>query len=462
MILHVYQLKLSHFTHIQHKCFTSIGTTIVVVPLPPLKFLEHNTYNIPASTSKFTGEENRHIGMTEVELQLRLDPEGRTIPSEDFCKSSSRSVGKEEVKMDYSSKTVLTSLVEEACSDLLDDLLFDCEITDCALLPRTFWINCDEKPRCALEQMALEVFKHHVKDGVNFDPSTSGAEWWVQIRPSPPAGRYRLLDDGKDGKDEDADDLETTGICFHWDKDEDLRLMMGGNMYIHPHISTVTYMSDSGAPTLALNNTVNPFTGEYLSPSEQSAYLSWPKQGKHLSFDGRFLHAAPSNLMEKGAFEKQMKVSDDISDENLKKKQLRRQRRVTFLVNVWLNYKPFNVEPFPESMMDKLTKISGKHPHLLFSEEEDCSKDCQNTVETVDDASNVTSFNWQMGGCDSKESISMNLPLEPIQNEMKVGGNVQLKWTCKEGAIGGVRLVQSCDTSVDTHTCLDNKRQKVI
>jgi len=283
----------------------------------------------------------------------------------------------------------------------------------------------------------------------------------VQIRPSPPAGRYRLLDDGKDGKDEDADDLETTGICFHWDKDEDLRLMMGGNMYIHPHISTVTYMSDSGAPTMALNNTVNPFTGEYLSPSEQSAYLSWPKSGKHLSFDGRFLHAAPSNLMEKGAFEKQMKVSDDISDENLKKKQLRRQRRVTFLVNVWLNYKPFNVEPFPESMMDKLTKISGKHPHVLFSEEEDCSKDCQNTVETVDDASNVTSFKWQMGGCDSNESISMNLPLEPIQNEMKVGGNVQLNWTYKEGAIGGVQLVQSCDTSVDTNTCLDSKRQKV-
>jgi len=73
--------------------------------------------------------------MTEVELQLRLDPEGRTIASEDFCKSSSRSVGKEEVKMDYSSKTVLTSLVEESCSGLLDDLLFDCEVTDCALLP---------------------------------------------------------------------------------------------------------------------------------------------------------------------------------------------------------------------------------------------------------------------------------------------------------------------------------------
>ena len=400
--------------------------------------------------------------MTEVELQLRLDPEGRTIASEDFCKSAPALAGKE-VKMDYSSKTVLTSLAGAGIfdSNLLDDLLYDCEIADCALLPRTFWIQCDGRPRCVLEQMALEVFKHHVKDGVVFDPKTSGAEWWVQIRPSPPAGRYNLLDD-KEGKDNDDNDLETTGICFHWDKDEDLRLMMGGNMYIHPHISTVTYMSDSGAPTTALNCTVNSFTGEYFSPSDESAYLSWPKKGKHLSFDGRFLHAAPSNLMPIGAFEKQIKISDNITDENERKKQTRRQRRVTFLVNIWLNYKPFNVEPFPETMMDKLTKINDQVPHILFPENDDFKNCHDSKVENVGDGSdnNTTSFKWPMGGCGSNESISMHLQLESIQNEMKGGGNVQLKWICKEGA-KGVQLLQSCNTAVDPSVGQDNKRQKV-
>jgi|AntRauTorckE5430_2_1112549.scaffolds.fasta_scaffold09086_1 hypothetical protein len=405
--------------------------------------------------------------MTEVELQLRLDPEGRTIASEDFCKSAS-SLGGKEVKMDYSSKTVLTSLAETGTetgsidSKLFDDLLYDCEIADCALLPRTFWMHCDGKPRCILEQMALEVFKHHVKDGVVFDPSTSGAEWWVQIRPSPPAGRYNLLDD-KEDKDKDADDLETTGICFHWDKDEDLRLMMGGTMYIHPHISTVTYMSDSGAPTTALNYTVNSFTGEYFPPSDESAYLSWPKKGKHLSFDGRFLHAAPSNLMPKGAFQKQIKISDDITDLKKRKIQTRRQRRVTFLVNIWLNYKPFNVEPFPETMTDKLTKVNEEVPHVLFPEKEDVPNCLDNEVENACNGSDngTTRFKWPMGGCGSNESISMNLNLESIQNVMNDGGNVQLRWTCKEGA-KGVHLIQSCNTAVDSSAGQDSKRLKVI
>ena len=37
-------------------------------------------------------------------------------------------------------------------------------------------------------------------------------------------------------------------IGMHWDKDEDLVDQQGIN--IHPHLSTVTYLSDAGAPTL--------------------------------------------------------------------------------------------------------------------------------------------------------------------------------------------------------------------
>lgn len=103
----------------------------------------------------------------EFELNLSLDSNCRTK-----CDSTSST---ENTTIDYSSKTVLTSLADDSevkitksCPSsssasasvssleemgdeeklkLLDDLLFDCEITDCALLPRTFWMPCDMEVR---------------------------------------------------------------------------------------------------------------------------------------------------------------------------------------------------------------------------------------------------------------------------------------------------------------------------
>jgi hypothetical protein len=422
--------------------------------------------------------------MTEVELQLKIDPEGRTISDESTNSTQT---------IDYTSKTVLTSLADESNqilfpedelkrTSLLDEMLFDCEITDCALLPRTFWMPADgTEPRCVLEQCAMEIFRHHVKDGVVFDAKTSGAEWWVQIRPSPPAGRYALLpEEAINGGDcSDEVDLETTGVCFHWDKDEDLRLAMGGNMYIHPHISTVTYLSDSGAPTMALNYRVNTFTGEYMPPPESEpveAYLSWPKKGKHLSFDGRYLHAAPSNFMKSGTFNEQLKVPDEIKDEEQKKKQVRRQRRVTFLVNIWLNYKPFNVDIFPQSMIDKMTKTNDQTPKILFKDICDEVKYdiCDTTVQTHDQSSKENKcFKWSMGGCGSNESINMDVALDAIQSKIEDGGNIQLKWGHDvEGGRRGIALIQQenkpSETEVQSNqekssTSIerDEKRQKV-
>lgn len=110
---------------------------------------------------------------------------------------------------------------------------------------------------------------------------------WCQLRPSPEAGRYTMYEDK-------PDDISRTGISFHWDKDEDLRLMAGGNLYLHPHLSTVTYMTGLGSPTLVVNNRISPFSGEWMVPGEEGSdekkvegLVSWPTQGKHTSFDGR-------------------------------------------------------------------------------------------------------------------------------------------------------------------------------
>ncbi len=306
----------------------------------------------------------------------------------------------------------------------------------------------DVEPRCYLEKLALEVFHHHVpppSPHFFYDPETSGAEWWVQIRPSPPAGRYSQLADAND-KD---DDMGKTGISFHWDKDEDLRLLTGGSMYIHPHLSTVTYLTDLGAPTMVLSKRVNPMTGEYLEEGDGEnvdGFVSWPKRGKHLSFDARYLHAAPSDLMEKGLFDKQCKfeVSDDM-DEKEKKVLQRRHRRVTFLVNIWLNYKPFNVNSFPETMIGNLSKTDMIESSLFGSDgkkdkpaivrlsvDEDKAVIENTSADKDENQTTVVKKTWPMGGCDSKEQIEVPMPINIIRSDG--GSDVQLTW--HKGVIG--------------------------
>ena len=372
------------------------------------------------------------VEQEEIELNFRLDEEGRTAPTKTTTTEDDDPVP----TLDYRSQTVQTTFCYRNVYDNSDKpldaeaeqvLLLDCEMADSGLMPRTFWMPARGKEAgCSLEQFALDVFRHHVPEDAVYDPDTSGAEWWVQIRPSPPAGRYAM----HAAADLD-DEISRQGIWFHWDKDEDLRQLMGGDTtYIHPHLSTVTYLTPHGAPTLAVNRRIHPLTGKWIEPSEAGkdhGFLSWPRQGKHLSFDGRFLHAAPPDLLPKNArLSATTTTSKDVTSDQ--RKQIRRQRRVTFLVNIWLNYKPFNVHQFP--MLDKMSGTQpSKRGHLRFGSrsvltEEECH-------ETPD----WEPFRWPMGGCDSGESISLTLSLEQIRRKHKHGGDVNITWP-----VGGVRL----------------------
>ena len=39
-------------------------------------------------------------------------------------------------------------------------------------------------------------------------------------------------------------------LSMHWDKDEEMRVATG--VFVHPHLSTVTYLKDGRAPQPAL------------------------------------------------------------------------------------------------------------------------------------------------------------------------------------------------------------------
>jgi hypothetical protein len=376
----------------------------------------------------------------EIQVNFRLDTDGR------ICLAADED---DKCSLDYNTRVAATHLVVSSTDQtidesLFDEVLFDCEISDSGLLPRTFWIGAKDQPRCNLERIAKDIFDYHVSSSscaVNFHTETSGAEWWVQIRPSPQTGRYSMQ-----GMDDE------TGISFHFDKDEDLRILCGGKTYVHPHLSTVTYLTDYGAPTLIVEGfRVNNLTGDYMiaETKDLGIFVSWPLTGKHLSFDGRFLHAAPSDLQEPGSFSQQCEFSNgENMDPKIVRKKERQHRRCTFLVNIWLNYKPFNVNPFPETLLDKMSgfreESNGHKVKLLFNKNEDNSDPFrirgtnvaaitasfnQTMVEAAGVLPGMERFTWPIGDCDSDEAIQVNLPLKAIREEAIEGGNVCIRYS---------------------------------
>ena len=99
----------------------------------------------------------------------------------------------------------------------------------------TYWLPASAEPRCTLERLARRIFELHVTEaGAEFDAASSGAEFWTQVRSTGGADK---------------------GVGFHWDKDE--RMHSAYNIFVHPQISTVTYLGDAGAPTVVLEDALS-------------------------------------------------------------------------------------------------------------------------------------------------------------------------------------------------------------
>lgn len=200
---------------------------------------------------------------------------------------------------------------------------------DCTMafaLNSSNWLAADAEPRCALERLARAIFERHTA-GVPFNPATSGAEWWAQVR----GGGHRH-----------------EGIEFHWDVDEHFcDLPGGGGVHVHPHLSTVTYLTAVGAPTLILDagapTAASPEAVASVYGPVRGGALSYPRLGKTIVFDGAKLHGAvpcPGRGAPAGT------------------------TRVTFLVNVWLGHRPFAVEALPARLAASMSQQWRPHPTL--------------------------------------------------------------------------------------------------
>ena len=188
----------------------------------------------------------------------------------------------------------------------------------------SYWIDHGTEARCSLEKYALDIFDLHFKrTGLKVVPPNSGAEWWVQIRSN----------DGPDGE----------SLGFHWDRDEDIAATSMGKKIVCPAFATVTYLSDTGAPTVIAPLAPIAAKGKRAVPQ---IHVSHPSPGKHIVFRGDQLHGCPPEMMRKST--KKTSYS-----------------RVTLLVNVWIGHKPSAMKPLEEAVLAQLGETTESHEELF-------------------------------------------------------------------------------------------------
>ena len=290
-------------------------------------------------------------------------------------------------------------------------------------IQKSFWRCIDDtsKPSCTLEAIACELFEFHTKgrgyvlidasdsdkyegDIATLEPATdtpvqdrsknkkkkkkkkknkkvgkatnvrklrinrakSGVEWWVQVRgPNTPKG---------------------TSLGFHWDEnygenqgmDLERRKITRRNKL--PWLSTVSYMSDLGAPTVAVP--ISPFDVEQSLPKSKGlenddnelivseGYVSFPKLGKHMAFNGHYLHGVPAELVDEEGNPLSTFDGADARGRSQDKPYL----RVTFLVNIWINTGPPNCV-LPNSLLAPILCKSVNSHKDNTKKDEQCQTD---------------------------------------------------------------------------------------
>lgn len=146
---------------------------------------------------------------------------------------------------------------------------------------------------------------------------------------------------------------------IHFDADYGLEEQLP-NYTLHPRVATITYFSDTGVPTLILDKRSPPPSDpekKALNGHVHNAWLSHPRLGKHVAFDGRFLHGGPGEY-----FPSVAATSNECSEPTAKKRKVEGStaapggngKRTTFMVNIWLNHCPIESEPLDEDVIADL------------------------------------------------------------------------------------------------------------
>jgi len=300
----------------------------------------------------------------------------------------------------------------------------------------TYFWPCRMPPRCALEALVRAIFECHTREMMtttSFVPEQSGAEWWTLVldddddnddhkngEQQQGAGgnnkKPKKSDDEEDNKSESSSEEEEEGdeVGLHFDADYGLEAQ-APNLLLHPRIASVTYLSPCGSPTVVLDQKSPPpndLEKKTLQGSVRKAWLSRPVQGKHLAFDGRLLHGAPSTFFPGTTIQKtttatattETKKSDTTNgnaDAEPPAKRIKvadgtdvpqngtsTTKRMTLLVNIWLNHCPLDAEPLEDEIIEQM-----KTPFSSDGEQTGTGKTNGDDVDTAT-ATTQLPFTW--------------------------------------------------------------------
>ncbi len=270
--------------------------------------------------------------------------------------------------------------------DQEENIVHDCDLTFTARTKvdseayssgTTFFIPASMKPRCALEELALSIFQTYTKGlipGKHYDVERSGAEWWTLVldtssQSDNEKGANSETGDcnGDDDDDDDDDEEEGDEVGMHFDADYGLEAQLP-NYMLHPRVATVTYLSNKGVPTFIMNKrSPPPYDGQKssLNGSIGKGWLSCPMLGKHIGFDGRFLHGAIGTFIPKGLLPQGKNDSNDNDERTAKRRKVGEDgglkaikkndsKRITFMVNVWINHCPIDAELIDDNLCSQM------------------------------------------------------------------------------------------------------------
>lgn len=318
----------------------------------------------------------------------------------------------------------------------MENIIHDCELAFTARTKEdseayssgaTFFIPSHMKPRCALEQLASDIFKTHTKGlepGKHFDPDRSGSEWWLLVLDS----NSSSMDDDKNDKDRsssDEEDDEDDEVGMHFDADYGLEDQLP-NYLLHPRVATVTYLSNVGVPTLVLDKNSPPPTDvekKSLNGDIEKGWLSFPVIGKHICFDGRLLHGAPGTFFPAMNNVPNRNSEDESEQHSSKRRKLeggektealtnepQSSKRITFMVNVWLNHCPIDAELFDDGLCYKM-KINYE-----------ISKDEKASSNLKGDADYKPALQWELSDVSKSSHKTLDKKLQFCEDELKRAG----------------------------------------
>ena len=213
----------------------------------------------------------------------------------------------------------------------------------------TRWLSASAHPSTPIERAAAAIFERHAA-GHSYQAAISGSEYWVQSH--------------VEQKDADS---SSAGIHLH--TDFDMGTLEKTGQKLHPTFSTITYLTTSTSmPTIILTDFEK--RGSVKDSIIHEMTIVYPKAGLHVVFNGSAWHGvAPPLVFSPGVVAAQSTARPGA-------------RRVTLLVNIWLDHipgvqrgLPTGVDPSSEIQLPQLdlSEVADDHERRGWQQREDGS-----------------------------------------------------------------------------------------